>query len=50
MRTRRVAFWVTVAGVSVLSNFVMELLADKLPAPGLQGFVGYLHRGPGGAN
>jgi len=46
-RVRRAAFWTTVAGVSILSNFGMELLADKAPSAGLRRFTDYLHRGPG---
>lgn len=47
---RRASFWVTVAGVSILSNFALELLADKVPSKGLGQFVAYLHRGPSGGN
>jgi hypothetical protein len=46
---RRASFWLAVAGVSILANFGMELLSDKIPNAGLQRFVSYLHRGPGGA-
>jgi len=49
MAGRRLAFWVTVAGVSVLANFALELAAAKLPAGGFQQFVQFVHRGPGGA-
>jgi hypothetical protein len=46
---RRLAFWVTVGGVAVISQFVVELAADKAPqALGLRRFVAYIHRGPGG--
>lgn len=47
---RRAAFWAGVAGVSVLSNFAIELLADKVPSLGLARLVAYTHRGPGGNN
>lgn len=50
MLPRKVAFWLTVGGVAVLSNFVMELAAHKLPWPGLQRFVGFIHSGHGDAN
>jgi hypothetical protein len=45
---RRASFWFAVAGVSVLSNFGLELLARKVPIPGLQQFVAFVHCGPGG--
>jgi hypothetical protein len=45
---RRIAFWGAVAGVSVLAQFGLELLADKVPALGLAKFTAYTHRGPGG--
>lgn len=46
---RRAAFWVTVGGVAIISNFALELAAEKLPsALGLRRFVAFIHRGPGG--
>ena len=48
MKTRRLAFWATVAGVSILANFGLELAAHKLPWPGLQRFASFVHCGPGG--
>lgn len=46
---RRATFWATVAGVVVLTNFAVELLADKIPdVPGLRGFkefIAYSHKG-----
>lgn len=45
MAGRRLAFWVAVAGVSVLANFGLELAADKFPQLGLSRFVSYTHRG-----
>lgn len=45
---KRAAFWVTVGGVAILSNFFLELAADKFPSLGLSRFVAYTHRGPGG--
>jgi hypothetical protein len=51
MGLKKVAFWVAVTGVgSVLGPFFLELAADKLPIPGLQRLVGYIHRGPNGGN
>lgn len=47
---KKVAFWVAVAGVSVLTPFALELAADKLPILGLQRLVAYIHRGPSGSN
>jgi len=48
---RRASFWLAVAGTSILANFGLELLADKVPSLGLSRFVAYTHRGPnnGGA-
>jgi hypothetical protein len=46
---RKAAFWGAVAGVSILANFGVELLAAKLPSEGLRSLVGFIHRGPGGA-
>ena len=48
MTGRRLAFWGGVAGVAVLANFGIEILADKVPSLGLARFVAYTHRGPGG--
>ena len=48
MFSRKASFWLTVAGVSILSNFALELAADKARHPGLARFVSYVHRGPGG--
>lgn len=45
---KRMAFWVAVGGVAVLSNFALELLAQKFPNRGLARFVEFSHRGPGG--
>jgi hypothetical protein len=45
---RRAAFWVTVGGVAILSNFALELAAEKIPQLGLRRFVAFTHRGPGG--
>jgi hypothetical protein len=48
MLLKKLAFWGTVAGVSILSQFALELAADKAPALGLRRFVAYIHRGPTG--
>lgn len=42
---RRASFWVAVAVVAQLSNLAAEILADRLPLPGLRGLVAYSHRG-----
>ena len=42
---RRASFWVTVAGVSILSQFGLQVLADKLPSKALGQFVAYTNRG-----
>lgn len=47
MSGRRLAFWGAVAGVSVLSNFALEVIADRVPSLGLARFVSYTHRGTG---
>ena len=42
---RRLSFWVTVAGVSVLAQFGLEVLASKTKSPGLAKFTAFSHRG-----
>lgn len=49
MLGRRLSFWLAVGGVAVLSNFAVELAARKIPSPGLQRFVSFIHCGPGGS-
>ena len=44
---RKAAFWLGVAGVAVLANFLVELAADHVPSPGFQQLVAFTHRGPG---
>lgn len=44
---KRAAFWLAVAGVAVIANFGVELLAQKTNLPGLQQFVQFTHCGPG---
>lgn len=46
MLGHRVAFWVAVGGTAILANFALELAAERIPAPGLQKFVAFTHRGP----
>lgn len=50
MLGKRLSFWVAVGGVSILSSFALELIADKVPSLGLGRFVAYTHRGPGGGS
>jgi hypothetical protein len=45
MKGKRFGFWIAVAGVSVLANFGLELLAEKVPSLGLREFVAFTHRG-----
>jgi hypothetical protein len=47
MAGRRLSFWVAVGGVAILSNFLLELAAAKLPIPGLREFTNFVHCGPG---
>ena len=42
---KKAAFWLTVAGVSILANFGLELAATKIPSPGLAKFTAFLHKG-----
>jgi hypothetical protein len=46
---RKAGFWLAVGGTAIIANFVVELAARKLPLPGLQRFVSFIHCGPGGA-
>jgi len=45
VKGRKLAFWVGVGGVAVLAQFAVELAARKLPVPGLQRFVQFIHSG-----
>lgn len=45
MGKQRLAFWATVAGVSILANFGLELVATKVPALGLKRFTAFTHLG-----
>lgn len=46
MKWRRLAFWGTVAGVSIAANFALELAAAKIPNAGLRRLADFVHRGP----
>lgn len=50
MLGRKASFWLAVAGTSVLAQFGLELLSDKVPVLGLRRFTDYVHRGPSGGN
>jgi hypothetical protein len=45
VRGQRTAFWLTVAGVAILANFGLELVALKVPQLGLRRFVAFTHLG-----
>lgn len=45
MVPKRAAFWLTVAGVSILANFGLELVAVKVPQLGLKRFAAFTHLG-----
>jgi hypothetical protein len=47
MFAKRASFWLAVAGVSILANFALELVADRAPNVGLAKFTAYAHRGKG---
>src|SRR5437016_13894076 len=47
MGTKRAAFWVTVAGVSILANFGLEVVANRWPQLGLAKFTAFTHHGKG---
>ena len=42
---RRLSFWVAVGGVSILSQFFLEVVSEHVSNVGLQKFVAYTHRG-----
>jgi hypothetical protein len=43
--SQRLAFWFAVGGVSILSQFALEVIADRSGVPGLRKFVAYTHKG-----
>lgn len=45
---RRLGFWVAVGGVSILAQFALEVVSDRVPQLGLRKFVAYTHKGPQG--
>lgn len=44
---RKAGFWLAVGGVAILANFALELVARKVPVPGLVRFTEFVHSGPG---
>lgn len=46
---RRASFWLAVAGVSVLSNLGLEVLAHRTRNPGLMRLAALTHLGAGGS-
>jgi hypothetical protein len=47
MLGRRTTFWLGVAGVSILANFGLELVATRWPQIGLARFTAFTHQGNG---
>lgn len=45
MRGRRLAFWASVAGVSILANFGLEVVTNRWPQLGLARFTSFTHKG-----
>lgn len=42
MKVRKIAFWLTVGGVSIISPFVFNVVADKVPSRGLKRLRDYI--------
>jgi hypothetical protein len=45
MGGRRFSFWLAVAGVSILANFGLEVVAERVPQLGLARFASFTHKG-----
>lgn len=45
MLPRRLSFWGAVAGVSILSQFALELVTNRYPQLGLARFTAFTHKG-----
>lgn len=45
MAGRRLSFWLAVAGVSLTTQFVAEVVAERWPQLGLARFIAYSHKG-----
>lgn len=46
---RKISFWLAVAGVSILSNLGLEMVAHRTGNPGLLRFAALTHLGAGQA-
>lgn len=44
---RKLSFWATVAGVSILANVGLEVVANRSSSPGLKRFAALAHYGAG---
>lgn len=42
---RRTSFWFAVAGVSIMANFGLEVVANRWPQLGLAKFTAFTHKG-----
>ncbi len=45
MLGRKTTFWLGVAGVSILANFALEVVAHRVPQLGLAEFTAFAHKG-----
>jgi hypothetical protein len=45
MFAKRASFWAAVAGVSILANFGVEVIAARWPQLGFSRFVAFTHKG-----
>ena len=45
MAGKRLGFWLAVAGVSILANFGLEVVAQRVPQLGLAKFTNFTHGG-----
>lgn len=45
MAGRKLRFWIAVGGVAILSNFALEVAADRVPSLGLKRLTAYTHKG-----
>lgn len=48
MGLRRLSFWASVAGVSILANLGLEVAANRVNSPGLKRLAALTHLGAGG--
>ncbi len=45
MGGRRLSFWLAVAGVSLVTQFTAEVVAERWPQLGFSRFIAYSHKG-----